>query len=120
MYGERRGQAERVGGTGGGGYEHLVPSTVAEKLPSPCTLFQHEGEACFTTMLGGDVGEWRQSLTWGWSWSGEGKGWSWESVGWDLPGEERSHVKEGVLGGSGLLFSHPTILFLQQWVNLKK
>lgn len=33
---------------------------------------------------------------------------------WDLPAEERSYLKEGFFGGSGLIFSRPTILFLQQ------
>lgn len=32
----------------------------------------------------------------------------------------KSRLKEGVLRGSGLIFSYPTILFLQQQLNLKK
>lgn len=88
---------------------------VAEKLPSPRTLFK-EGvrhvlvsSPCWVVVWGLET-----LLTWGWSWSAEGKGWSWEVVGSVPPWEERSHLKEGVLGSLGLIFSHPTILFLQQ------
>lgn len=51
-----RGQAEQVGGTGEEEHEHFAPSMATEKLVSPCTLFQREGEACFVSPARWELG----------------------------------------------------------------
>lgn len=64
MQGGCRGQAERVGGTGGGGHERLALSAVAEKLASPRTLFQQGMKHIVVSLPFWEVvwGGWRRSL----------------------------------------------------------
>lgn len=102
-------RAEQVGGTGGGEHGSLAPSVVREQPACPCTLFQCGGEAHlrFTTMLGGGGGMETVPCL-GLKLERGGEGIELGGCGVESTGEERSCLKDGILGGSGLVFSLPS------------